>query len=63
MGMAAVFIVEDGPTADTSLPPPPADFPTCCANDHNSLADELSLKLRKVKSDAYMDRRLKENTP
>ncbi|EEC66776.1 hypothetical protein OsI_33164 [Oryza sativa Indica Group] len=26
MGMAAVFIVEDGPTVDTSLPPPPEDF-------------------------------------
>ncbi|KAL6641655.1 hypothetical protein ACP70R_019836 [Stipagrostis hirtigluma subsp. patula] len=29
MGMIAIFIVEDGPTVDTSLPPPPADFPTC----------------------------------
>lgn len=29
MGMAAVFIVEDGPTMDTSLPPPPVNFPTC----------------------------------
>ncbi|KAL6905938.1 hypothetical protein ACP4OV_003539 [Aristida adscensionis] len=29
MGMTAVFIIDDGPTADTSLPPPPADFPTC----------------------------------
>ncbi|CAL4986260.1 unnamed protein product [Urochloa decumbens] len=28
MGMAAVFVVEDGPTVDTSLPPPPMDFPT-----------------------------------
>ncbi|RCV39319.1 hypothetical protein SETIT_8G214000v2 [Setaria italica] len=37
MGMAAVFIVDDSTTADTSLPPPPADFPTCCANDHNLL--------------------------
>ncbi|VAH98829.1 unnamed protein product [Triticum turgidum subsp. durum] len=26
MGMAAVFIVEDGPTVDTSLPPPPRYF-------------------------------------
>nr|CAB3477489.1 unnamed protein product [Digitaria exilis] len=29
MGMAAVFIVEDGPTSSTSLPPPPMDFATC----------------------------------
>jgi laccase len=29
MGMAAVFIVEDGPTAGKSLPPPPMDFATC----------------------------------
>jgi laccase len=47
MGMAAVFIVEDGTTADTSLPPPPADFPTSCANDHNLLPDELSLQTKK----------------
>ncbi|GJN05006.1 hypothetical protein PR202_ga22599 [Eleusine coracana subsp. coracana] len=26
MGMSAVFIVEDGPTVDTSLPPPPVGF-------------------------------------
>jgi len=26
MGMAAVFIVEDGPTPNTSLPPPPPGF-------------------------------------
>jgi laccase len=45
MGMAAVFIVEDGTTTDTSLPPPPTDFPTCCAKDHNLLPDEL-LSLR-----------------
>ncbi|KAF8684873.1 hypothetical protein HU200_044158 [Digitaria exilis] len=29
MGMVAVFIVENGPTIDTSLPPPPDNFPTC----------------------------------
>ncbi|KAL6642479.1 hypothetical protein ACP70R_020660 [Stipagrostis hirtigluma subsp. patula] len=34
MGMTAVFIVDDGPTADTSLPPPPADFPTCGHDDN-----------------------------
>ncbi|XP_062225118.1 laccase-15-like [Phragmites australis] len=33
MGMAALFIVEDGPTVDTSLPPPPADILTCDPND------------------------------
>jgi hypothetical protein len=26
MGMAAVFIIEDGPTPNTSLPPPPPNF-------------------------------------
>ncbi|KAG2558956.1 hypothetical protein PVAP13_8NG321156 [Panicum virgatum] len=29
MGMVALFIVEDGLTTDTSLPAPPADFPSC----------------------------------
>ncbi|XP_034607165.1 laccase-15 [Setaria viridis] len=29
MGMVGLFIVEDGPTVDTSLPAPPADFPSC----------------------------------
>ncbi|KAL6654342.1 hypothetical protein ACP70R_007807 [Stipagrostis hirtigluma subsp. patula] len=33
MGMAALFIVEDGPTVDTSLPPPPKDFQTCGHDD------------------------------
>ena len=27
--MAAVFIIEDGPTVDSALPPPPVDFPKC----------------------------------
>ena len=26
IGMAAVFIIEDGPTVDSALPPPPVDF-------------------------------------
>jgi len=29
IGMAAVFIIEDGPTVDSALPPPPVDFPKC----------------------------------
>ncbi|KAJ4779810.1 Laccase [Rhynchospora pubera] len=29
MGLATVFEVEDGPTADAILPPPPSDFPIC----------------------------------
>ncbi|KAJ1276583.1 hypothetical protein BS78_05G225500 [Paspalum vaginatum] len=29
MGMIAVFIVEDGSSVDSSLPPPPVDFPKC----------------------------------
>ena len=29
IGMAAVFIIEDGPTVESALPPPPVDFPKC----------------------------------
>ncbi|KAG9141379.1 hypothetical protein Leryth_001830 [Lithospermum erythrorhizon] len=29
LGLATAFIVEDGPTPQTTLPPPPADFPRC----------------------------------
>ncbi|TKW02094.1 hypothetical protein SEVIR_8G222407v4 [Setaria viridis] len=47
MGMAAVFIVEDGPTVNTSLPPPPAHFPTYCGHDNNLLPDELCLQTKK----------------
>ncbi|XP_044410199.1 laccase-20 isoform X1 [Triticum aestivum] len=28
-GMAMAFVVENGPTTDTTLPPPPADYPSC----------------------------------
>ncbi|TKW02067.1 hypothetical protein SEVIR_8G220400v4 [Setaria viridis] len=47
MSMAAVFIVEDGPTVDTSLPPPSAHFPTYCGHDDNLLPDELCLQTKK----------------
>jgi laccase len=40
MGMVALFIVEDGSTVDTSLPAPPADFPTC-GHDHNVVSNEF----------------------
>ncbi|KAL6654554.1 hypothetical protein ACP70R_008019 [Stipagrostis hirtigluma subsp. patula] len=43
MGMTALFIVEDGPTVDTSLPPPPKDFRTC-AHDDSLMQDELYLQ-------------------
>jgi len=33
-GMGMVLIVENGPTSETTLPPPPADFPSC--DDQNS---------------------------
>ena len=33
MGMAAVFIVEDGPTVASILPPPPDDLPKCNHDD------------------------------
>ena len=29
-GMAMAFEVENGPTPETTLPPPPADLPTQC---------------------------------
>ncbi|XP_062203473.1 laccase-25-like [Phragmites australis] len=29
LGLAMVFEVQDGPTAETSVPPPPADLPLC----------------------------------
>ncbi|XP_042374470.1 laccase-14-like [Zingiber officinale] len=29
LGLATVFVVEDGTTPDSILPPPPADFPAC----------------------------------
>ncbi|KAL6611214.1 hypothetical protein ACP70R_039142 [Stipagrostis hirtigluma subsp. patula] len=32
MGMATAFIVENGPTPETSLPPPPPEFKRCGAN-------------------------------
>jgi laccase len=28
-GMAMALVVEDGPTLDTTLPPPPVDYPSC----------------------------------
>ncbi|XP_062197660.1 laccase-15-like [Phragmites australis] len=46
MGMAAVFIVEDGPTVDKSLPPPSANFSTC-GHDDNLMPDELYLQTKK----------------
>jgi hypothetical protein len=42
MGMAAVFIVEDGQTKNMSLPPPPVNFPTT-GQDINLMPNELSL--------------------
>ncbi|KAL6654344.1 hypothetical protein ACP70R_007809 [Stipagrostis hirtigluma subsp. patula] len=40
MGMAALFIVEDGPTVDTSLPQPPKDFQTC-GHDNRLMQDKF----------------------
>ncbi|CAN6204040.1 unnamed protein product [Urochloa humidicola] len=39
MGMATVFIVDNGPTIDTSLPPPPEKFPIFGPED-NIIPDE-----------------------
>ncbi len=41
MGMTALFIVEDGPTLATSLPPPPTN------HDSKSARDELYLQTKK----------------
>ncbi|CAL4910863.1 unnamed protein product [Urochloa decumbens] len=46
MGMTAVFIVEDGPTVDTSLPPPPMDFPSC---SRNVMPDKYYLQTPEIK--------------
>ncbi|CAN6326302.1 unnamed protein product [Urochloa humidicola] len=46
MGMTAVFIVEDGPTVNTSLPPPPADFPSC---SRSIVPDEYYLQTPEIK--------------
>jgi len=43
MGMAAIFIVEDGPTESTSLPAPPSEFLTC-NHAHRLVPNELDLK-------------------
>ena len=43
MGMAAIFIVEDGPTESTSLPAPPSEFLTC-NHAHRLVPNELYLK-------------------
>nr|CAB3490434.1 unnamed protein product [Digitaria exilis] len=42
MGMAAVFIVEDGPSSNASLPPPPVDFPT----RGNHMSEEFYLQTK-----------------
>ena len=44
MGMAAVFIVEDGTTADTSLPPPPVF--SSCSHDNSLMPQEFFLKAK-----------------
>ncbi|KAF8673547.1 hypothetical protein HU200_048630 [Digitaria exilis] len=41
MGMATVFIVDDGTTADSTLPPPPADLPKC-GHNNNLTPNELN---------------------
>ncbi|OAY74862.1 Laccase-25 [Ananas comosus] len=33
VGLATAFVVENGPTPDSTLPPPPADFPRCSSLD------------------------------
>ncbi|KAK8448072.1 hypothetical protein SEVIR_8G212200v4 [Setaria viridis] len=40
MGMAAIFIVEDGPTVETSLPPPPLEL-LACNHGHHVVPNEL----------------------
>ncbi|XP_062197637.1 laccase-15-like [Phragmites australis] len=45
MGMTALFIVQDGPTVDTSLPPPPVNFLTC-DHDNSLIQDEFYLQTK-----------------
>ena len=40
IGMAAVFIIEDGPTVASILPPPPDDLPKC-NHDDDGVFNEL----------------------
>ncbi|TKW02134.2 hypothetical protein SEVIR_8G221600v4 [Setaria viridis] len=42
MGMAVIFIVEDGPTVGTSLPPPPLE--PACNHGHHVVPNDLYLK-------------------
>ncbi|XP_066333870.1 laccase-15-like [Miscanthus floridulus] len=37
VGMATVFVTEDGPTVGSALPPPPADLPKCGGGHGSSL--------------------------
>lgn len=43
MGMVALFIVEDGQTANTSLPSPPANF-QAYGNANNLMPDKYNLQ-------------------
>ncbi|XP_062197600.1 laccase-15-like isoform X2 [Phragmites australis] len=54
MGMMAVFIVEDGSTVDTTLSPPPMDFPTC-GHDSNLMPNELYLRTKKSEVSRVME--------
>jgi len=53
MGMTAVFIVEDGPTVNTSLPAPPVDYPSCGRRNRKDsllVPDESYLQTREIKA-------------
>uniref|UniRef100_A0A0A9EN85 Uncharacterized protein n=1 Tax=Arundo donax TaxID=35708 RepID=A0A0A9EN85_ARUDO len=47
MGMAALFIVKDGPTTETSLLPPPMDTRTF-DHDDNLALNEFYLKTKEI---------------
>jgi laccase len=49
MGMAAAFIVEDGPTTNTSLPPPPLHFPSQSRND-NLVPNQYHIQTLEIKT-------------
>ena len=47
--MATVLIVENGSTVETSLPPPPENFPTSAAED-NLVPDKFYIKTKKTEA-------------
>jgi laccase len=54
MGMAAIFVVEDGPTVGTSLPPPPLEI-LASNHGHDVVPKELSLNITETEVPARIN--------